>query len=223
MVPALDDALAKLASDLGGPLLAIDTSGAAAMCRVGWAAGDVVHESFPAQARQSEAIGNAIATASAAHPGAVKRLAAIVVGIGPGSFTGLRVGLALAKGMAYAGHIPLYGVSSLAILAASQEPGIVALTLEARKGEIFAAVYEVGENTARAVVEDQLTTPAAFATTLAAYPQARVLDDAKVAPIRAGLGILLAADRLRAKQSDDVAKLVPAYLKVSEPERGASN
>ncbi len=47
-------------------------------------------------------------------------IAAIAIAIGPGSFTGLRIGLALAKGMALAKHIPLIGVPTLDILAASQ-------------------------------------------------------------------------------------------------------
>lgn len=215
----MKDRLLKLADELGGPLLAIDTSGVAAMCRVAWSAGEVVEQTFSTQAQQSEAIGDAIAQAAKAHPDAVKRLKAIVVGLGPGSFTGLRVGLALAKGMAYAGAIPLYGVSSMATLAASQEPGLVALTLEARKGEIFAAVYDVGDGTARAVVADMLTTQAGFARAHASFPEARVLSDAQVKPLSAAWSLLLAADRMRKKASDDVSKLVPCYLKVSEPER----
>jgi tRNA threonylcarbamoyladenosine biosynthesis protein TsaB len=219
MAQRLDERLLTLARELGGPLLAIDTSGAATLCRVAWAPGEVIEESFTAEAQQSEAIGSALAKASAEHPDAVKRLKAIVVCLGPGSFTGLRVGLALAKGMAYAGNIPLYGVSSFATLAASQDPGVVALALEARRGEVFAAVYEVGDGGARVLVDDALTTPETLAAIHARFPTARALDDARVKPMRVALSLLLAEERLRRGDTDDVARLVPRYLKVSEAER----
>ncbi len=48
-------------------------------------------------------------------------LQAVAVALGPGSFTGLRIGLAMAKGIALAQHIPLIGVATLDVLAASQE------------------------------------------------------------------------------------------------------
>ena len=215
----MNDRLLALAEALGGPLLAIDTSAAATLCRVAWAAGEVVEERFTAEAQQSEAIGAALAKASEQHPGAVTRLKAIVVGLGPGSFTGLRVGLALAKGMAYAGSVPLYGVSSLATLAASQDPGTVALMLEARRGEIFTAVYEVTDAGARELAADALTTPDDFTAVRARFPKARVLTDAQAKPMRVAWSLLLAEDRLRRGAADDVAQLVPRYLKVSEAER----
>jgi tRNA threonylcarbamoyl adenosine modification protein YeaZ len=219
MASPLEDRLLALADALGGPLLAIDTAGAAALCRVAWAPGEVVEEHFTAEAQQSEAIGAALAKAAGEHPDAVKRLQAIVVGLGPGSFTGLRVGLALAKGMAYAGGIPLYGVSSLATLAASQQPGIIALALEARRGEIFTAVYDVGDGSARELAADSLMTAESFAAVRSRFPSARVLDDAHAQPLRVSLSLLLAQDRLLRRDSDDVAQLVPRYLKVSEAER----
>ncbi len=219
MAAPLDNRLLALADALGGSLLAIDTSGAATLCRVAWAPGEVVEESFAAEAQQSEAIGAALAKAASAHPGAVKRLQAIVVGLGPGSFTGLRVGLALAKGMAYAGGVPLYGVSSLATLAASQDPGVVAFMLEARRGEIFTGIYEVDDGGARELVADALSTAEGFAAARAGFPTARVLSDAQLRPMRVAWSLLLAEERMRKRSADDVATLVPRYLKVSEAER----
>ena len=60
----------------------------------------------------------------------------IVVGCGPGSFTGLRIGIATARGLALALAVPCAGVSTLAALAAGA-PGALAL-IDARRGELFA-------------------------------------------------------------------------------------
>jgi tRNA threonylcarbamoyladenosine biosynthesis protein TsaB len=69
-------------------------------------------------------------------------LDAIAVGIGPGTFTGLRIGIATARALATAAELPLRRVSSLAALGAGIE-GVVRLPLiDARRGEVFAALYE---------------------------------------------------------------------------------
>lgn len=66
-------------------------------------------------------------------------LEAVVAARGPGSFTGLRIGLSLAAGLAYARHIPLYVADSLPILArrATGDPATVALR-DAGRGEVYA-------------------------------------------------------------------------------------
>jgi tRNA threonylcarbamoyl adenosine modification protein YeaZ len=66
----------------------------------------------------------------------VQDIAQIVVGCGPGSFTGLRIGIASARGLALALGVPCAGASTLAALAAGA-PGAVAL-IDARRGELFA-------------------------------------------------------------------------------------
>jgi len=74
-------------------------------------------------------------------------LDAVAVGAGPGSFTGLRIGMATAKGIAFAAGRPLWIVSSLAALAAdaraSLEPprGVICAVLDARRGEVFAGCF----------------------------------------------------------------------------------
>lgn len=81
---------------------------------------------------------------------------AIAIGAGPGSFTGLRIGMATAKGIAFAAHRPLWAVSSLAALAddALQElandqlfvhaDGVICAVLDARRGEVFAGCFRHG-------------------------------------------------------------------------------
>ena len=70
----------------------------------------------------------------------------IVVGVGPGTFTGLRIGVATAQALAYARGIPLVGVStlqSLALLGAESDAAeLVAAVIDARRGELFAAAWE---------------------------------------------------------------------------------
>jgi tRNA threonylcarbamoyladenosine biosynthesis protein TsaB len=67
----------------------------------------------------------------------------IAVGVGPGGFTGLRIGIATARALAQARDLPLAGVSSLAALCEGSDPqrsgGAVVGVIDARRGEVFAA------------------------------------------------------------------------------------
>lgn len=92
-------------------------------------------------------------------------LDAIAIGAGPGSFTGLRIGMATAKGIAFAAQRPLWAVSSLAALAhdAISErgaDGVIVSILDARKGEVYAGCYD-GE--AHPVSDERVLAPSAVA------------------------------------------------------------
>jgi tRNA threonylcarbamoyladenosine biosynthesis protein TsaB len=68
-------------------------------------------------------------------------LDAVAIGAGPGSFTGLRIGMATAKGIAFAAGKPLWAVSSLAALAYPVDKPLVIAVLDARRGELYAGAY----------------------------------------------------------------------------------
>src|SRR5438270_13363286 len=73
-----------------------------------------------------------------------KEIERLAVGVGPGTFTGLRVGVATARGLAQSLDAELVGVSSLQALAEGADADVqgVLSVIDARRGEIFAAAYE---------------------------------------------------------------------------------
>jgi tRNA threonylcarbamoyladenosine biosynthesis protein TsaB len=82
--------------------------------------------------------------------GGWERVSRIAVGVGPGTFTGLRIGIATARALAQARALEVVGVSSLAALAAGVEDDVAdadrprLAVLDAKRGEAFAALYERG-------------------------------------------------------------------------------
>ena len=102
----------------------------------------------------------------------------IAVGLGPGSFTGLRVGLATAKGIGYARQIPLAGVSSLRAMARTTSEllpqGILLVPcLHARRNEVYAGFYRSGS--LESVSEETAGSPAALAKHLGEHSGSPVL------------------------------------------------
>jgi tRNA threonylcarbamoyladenosine biosynthesis protein TsaB len=72
-------------------------------------------------------------------------LHAIAVGVGPGTFTGLRIGVATARALAHAHDIPVHPISSLAALAEGIDAVARLPLIDAKRGELFAALYHEGE------------------------------------------------------------------------------
>jgi tRNA threonylcarbamoyladenosine biosynthesis protein TsaB len=75
----------------------------------------------------------------------IEDLDGVAVSLGPGSFTGLRIGLALAKGLCFGRGLPLAGVPTLDCLADAlvSEEGLILPVKDARRGEVYFSVYEV--------------------------------------------------------------------------------
>jgi tRNA threonylcarbamoyladenosine biosynthesis protein TsaB len=96
----------------------------------------------PAHARElMPAVREAMEAAGLAY----RELGAIGVGVGPGSFTGLRIGVSTARALAHATGAELRPVSSLRALAAGIEAPVRLPLIDAKRGELFAALYEGGE------------------------------------------------------------------------------
>jgi tRNA threonylcarbamoyladenosine biosynthesis protein TsaB len=125
---------------------------------------------------------------------ALRDLDGLAVGVGPGSFTGLRVGLATMRALAFAAEKPLGGASSLRAMAqaaAREVPAgtLVCPVLDARKGEVYAAIYRAGVPPEPAGPE-RVVPPAQLAEELRGAAEQPVLFGeglAAYAPLFAGL------------------------------------
>ncbi|WNF36925.1 tRNA (adenosine(37)-N6)-threonylcarbamoyltransferase complex dimerization subunit type 1 TsaB [Bacillaceae bacterium IKA-2] len=82
----------------------------------------------------------------------------IVVAHGPGSYTGVRIGVTTAKTLAWSLKIPLVGVSSLEVLAQNGRyyDGVVAPIIDARRGQVYTGLYQGEKGVIRSVFEDQI-------------------------------------------------------------------
>ncbi len=126
-------------------VLAIDTSSAAVSAAVVSVDGDVYAQRVTIDARaHGELLAPSIAACLDDAGTAPPDLAAIVAGVGPGPFTGLRVGLVTAAAMADALGIPAYGVCSLDALAAAVDADSLLVATDARRREVYWGRYVGG-------------------------------------------------------------------------------
>ena len=101
------------------------------------------------------------------------------VGLGPGSFTGLRIGLATVKGLAYARRLGVAGASSLAALALEGPEDVpLAVLAVARRGELYLGRYRRSGDRVEALAPEEACTEAELARWLSAEPAARVVGPA---------------------------------------------
>jgi tRNA threonylcarbamoyladenosine biosynthesis protein TsaB len=188
-------------------LLGLDTSTAAASACVLRADGESFEvvpppERLQAPPAHAAELMPAVADAMARAEVGWGELGAIAVGVGPGTFTGLRIGVATARALASASGLPLRRVSSLAALAAGIDAPLRLPLIDARRGELFGALYEG---------DSQLWTP------FAAAPEElieRVRRDS-ITPMAAGDGSvrfrgMLEAAGIQVAEDDSQAHVVRA-------------
>ena len=87
----------------------------------------------------------------------VSELTAVAVAEGPGSFTGVRIGVAAAKGMGWGGQLPCYGVSTLEAMAVSlgAYEGYICACMDARRSQVYNALFLVNEGVMERCREDR--------------------------------------------------------------------
>jgi tRNA threonylcarbamoyladenosine biosynthesis protein TsaB len=130
--------------------LAIDTATSRLSVAAGSSGADAVERHLDGPRQHARALLPLIDDALAARAETLAALEAVVVADGPGSFTGLRVGAAVAKGLHDALRIPVYSAPSLLACAlARQEAGRVVATSEALRGEVYAVLYEFADGQVR--------------------------------------------------------------------------
>lgn len=178
----------------------------------------------------------------------VEQLSGIAVSIGPGSFTGLRIGLATAKGIAYESGAPLVGISTLHATAArvNDYDGVIGALLDARKGEVYMALFRrVGQKITRLAPDSVLSIKSAIdflrehcdatgATPLLVGNGARIYERRLRDALGSSLVITgdnngyasvasqvarLGCERFTGSTGDDVGLLTPVYLRISEAEK----
>jgi tRNA threonylcarbamoyladenosine biosynthesis protein TsaB len=160
----------------------------------------------------------------------------IAVGLGPGSFTSLRIGLATAKGIALAHDVPLVGVASLAAMAWQMKgrlSGLLCPVLDARRGELYAAVYRSAPDAPQVVLPEFVADAAGIAHALEPLGEP-VTVFGQLGPEQAGelaaavhSGVVLPTAvavsqlgwrRFLASGAHDLAALRPIYVRVSYAE-----
>jgi len=140
----------------------------------------------------------------------LKAIEGLLIGIGPGSYTGVRIGVAIAKMIGYLNQIPVYSFSSLALLASASPKSKIIASIDARRGNAFMAAFEQKNGILTVTKSDILMNvedfknalPVQYEIVTEGFP-----DVSKV--IQSGLLEAVA----------DVHSLVPNYLQITEAER----
>ena len=167
---------------------------------------------------------------------------AVAVAAGPGSFTGVRIGVAAAKGFAWGGELPCYGVSTLEAMALSlgAYQGYVCPVMDARRSQVYNALFYVNRGQLDRITEDRAISLEQLKQELLALKEPVFLvGDGSILTYRTlseevpnlvlppehrmhqrAVGVaLLAAQKIAAGEPGDGAALTPNYLRLSQAER----
>ncbi len=221
-------------------IVAIDTSGPTASCAV-MRDGEIIHSVFLNQGlTHSETIMPALDEAMTSAQIDCSQVDAFVAVAGPGSFTGVRIGVCAVKGLAHAHNTPCASVDALEALAMNVIgfDGIACPILDARRGQVYCAAFDVRGELPVRVLPDQALELNAY---LAQLPEDRRLifvgDGLRVhadAILRAlGDRAVIAAANLRNLRAEaacmlanahqdqwmEARRLVPIYLRAPQAER----
>ncbi len=162
----------------------------------------------------------------------------LAVAHGPGSFTGVRIGVSMVKGLAWASDKPCVGVSTLEAMAwhGLAAGGLVCPVMDARRSQVYNALFRIVDGSPRRLTEDRPIALEKLAEELRAYNERVFLvgDGAELsfrALTEKGLPCSLAPENLRMQSAWGVAmaamdktpgtadELLPVYLRLSQAER----
>ena len=150
----------------------------------------------------------------------VDKLGLIAVAAGPGSFTGIRIGLATAGGISLAAGMPVAGVSSLeAIACAARTEGRIAAALDAGGGNVYHALFDADGKTITRVTPDAFSPRAAIAHESGrrvgdGWPDGMALNVSVAAGAALRAGVLLAAGAAM-----ETLRAAPNYVQQSAAEK----
>ncbi|MBO5317245.1 MAG: tRNA (adenosine(37)-N6)-threonylcarbamoyltransferase complex dimerization subunit type 1 TsaB [Oscillospiraceae bacterium] len=171
-----------------------------------------------------------------------QQVEAVAVAAGPGSFTGVRIGVAAAKGFAWGGELPCYGVSTLEAMALGfgTWEGTVVCVMDARRNQVYNALFSARDGHLTRLCEDRAISLEELAEALEKIPGplylvgdgSRVCYNALSRQLarlvmppehrmhqRAAGVALAAAKKIAAGENGDGAALEPNYLRLSQAER----
>jgi len=135
----------------------------------------------------------------------------VIVGVGPGSYTGVRIGVSIAKMIGYLNRIKVSAVSSLALIASASEASLIIPMIDARRGNIFTAAFCQENNIMQYKVKDCLIDREKYLAGFTAE---------KYETIEEGTYMIEKIIRSRLLSPvENIHELVPNYLQMTEAER----
>lgn len=142
-------------------ILGVETATAEVGCAIGGHEGILASTHSARAKRHAETLTPAIEYCCRLARVELREISAVAVDLGPGLFTGLRIGIATAKAIAQALRVPMIGVSSLDLLAfpARFSPRLIASVIDARRGEIFSALYRQVPGGVQRVTDPRVGSP----------------------------------------------------------------